>query len=172
MTREQNRTTPGDNPIEERLASSDAQHAVKVRPPWDARVIGWAHVAFGILGLLLAIIALAGIAHPSESGWKPWRPLILFGTLEIHSISWQGVRGLLLGIAMMLGGYGLARGRRYGWWLILACNLESLPMLLVNLTTTPCVTPVWLVFYLLVLGWLLGRIRLYRPFGHGRTKVA
>ena len=149
------------------MSPFSTRNVAKARPPWDARLVGWAHVAFGILGLLLWTAVLTGFAQPGPS---EWRSLYLFGMLEVRSVLWSGVIGVPLSAASVLEGYGLARGRRYGWWLALALNLNVLPTLWVNLTAPPRVAPIWLAFYLLVLGWLLWRVRLYRPFGSGPAR--
>ena len=132
------------------------------RHPTDARFFGWVHFAFGILGLLLSVAVLAGIARPVDSEWSA---RILFGTIQAHSGFWIGLNGIIWGGATILGGYGVARGETYGWWLLLLFHIQNLPTMLVNFTDAPGAASIWVAVSVVVLAWLLWRIRLFHPFG-------
>ena len=140
---------------------ADGKSVRPSRAPLDGRLVGWLHIGYGIYIAMLGLVLITGIGRP---GMGEWRVLGPFGVVEFEwpwqSHGWAILSGVLLG----LGGWGLVRWHRCGWWLLVVLHLERLPTLWVNTTARPALASTYLVFSLGALVWLVWRARVIRPF--------
>jgi len=137
---------------------------MKKRLPWDVFAVGIVELATAGLGLLSA---LGHLSSPSEPVTR-YAYVALFGLVRLRSSLWIGVDELLGGGALLVAGYGLIKGRAYGWWLSMGLVImRGIPASLANLAMGPVIA-ISLGSACIVLVWGLFRIKLFRPFGRGK----
>ena len=123
----------------------------------DAKIVGWIVLCNAIIALLIGLLLVTGIGHVAGNTKRS----LLFGILNISSDLSHGVYDLFLGLVIVVGGLGLIRGRKYGWWIIL---VSSLYCILDNylLQVTKGIFPMWGLYILSVItAWLLLRSKVF-----------
>ena len=125
--------------------------------PLDAKIVGWLVFCDAIIFLLIGAVLITGIGHFTSDS----RRSLVFGLLTITSELSHGVYTLFLGFAMLAGGLGLIRGRKYGWWIMLATSVYCiLDNFLVQVNEG--VYPMWGLYILsVIIAWLLLRSKVY-----------
>jgi hypothetical protein len=142
----------------------------RLRPPRDMKVFG---LALSLLGFVYLCIVLAyRIGLTSYSGPTP--PVgTLFGLVWLEDPFWVDVNAAIYGLALVLGGTGLAFGRRWAWWVCLLCLMDTIPTCVANIGMGWGLGPtergddafIWLALVLCGIAWLLVRARVYDVFG-------
>jgi len=126
--------------------------------PLDAKIAGWLIFCYAIMILLFGVILTVGLGHLNGYRSRP----ILFGLLTVTSDLGNGVYALLLGFATLAGGFGLIKGRKYGWWIMFVvsiyCILDGY-----HVQAIKGVCPTWWGLYVLsaITLWLLLRGKVY-----------
>jgi len=135
--------------------------SLRHKMPWDVVALGWISCVLGSLSVVLGGILFLALGRGEPSSWEKW---ILFGTVHVTGRIGFGVWNLIYGILFLIEGWGLLRGRRWAWWLVLGMCVEyaisvfSHPALLWSV-------PAAIVINVLFFAWLLFRAKLFRPFG-------
>jgi len=133
----------------------------------DMWLMGVANILFGAFGFVSGAAFISGFASPLVESLPR---IYLFGIFPINSLLWQGVGSALHGLAFVVGGWGLLRGRAYGWWVTLLMALSGVRWLLDKFVHYPYGCSIWFAILALVVAWLLRRARFYRPFGRKRLQ--
>lgn len=143
MTLKQNRQTKGQ------------------RAPWDVWVVGslcFVGAALYILGGLPRIF-MSSCPHEVERNY-----VTLFGILSPSSPFWIGICYLVHAVFEVAEGYGLVRGRSYGWWLMIIGLFDRVALTIVQFPSSAYWGLLRLLLICVLLGWAIFRIRFYRPF--------
>jgi len=142
--------------------STHVQPNLPSRVPLDGRFVGWGHLVFGIGLCVTGVLLLTGLVQPVRGEWRVLGP---FGVFELQTTPWQAGYAVFSSMLLAAGGWGLAKGRGYGWWLLAVAHIDRLPTVLVNLPVRPALATAYLAFSLVALVWLTWRRRVFRPFG-------
>jgi hypothetical protein len=125
--------------------------------PKDIRIIVWILAVLAVIYFVLAALFLSGTSKFVSEGARP----ALFGLLSLVSETSSGMYFLVLGVAGLISVYGLKKGFKFGWWLVLVLSINSildgLP-LLKNHTVGVLITT---SIRILLIFWLFYRRRFY-----------
>lgn len=132
--------------------------------PWDTQVLGWFRAATGGVVFAFGSLLLAGIARrPDEAEPFP----VLFGLVFLESGQAMGLYYVVLGICGAVCGWGLIRGRSWGWWLGMAGAANGVATSAFTLKRFGSVGIVGISMGGAFILWLMFRARIYSPFGQG-----
>ena len=124
------------------------------RTPLDAKIIGGLLFFSGFLGVLFGVLLVIGIGQIAGEG----RIAILLGLSTVGPKLGYGVYNIISSMFILIGSYGLIRGRKYGWWVMISfCAYFFLDSALSGMYA-----PIWIFFiYGSVTLWLLFRRNIY-----------
>jgi len=132
------------------------------RMPWDVKLIGWLALTGGIAGFVMGSLLAWGVVGYRDADWCA---LTLFGTVDITSNLRLGIMYMVKGPLSFVKGYGLLKGRAFGWWLYMVTLVEASVNGILLAPIRPCVAAFGLSIICLQIAWLIFRARLYRPLG-------
>lgn len=126
--------------------------------PWDAKLMGIFSFFSAAIMIWSGLPRVLGLFNPDE------QYLAMFGILRLTSSFSIGTCFLLHAGVVCVSGYGLLKGRAFGWWLLMYMSVSHLPDTIrsihggVSQMLTIVLASLWIA-------WALFRIRLYDPFG-------
>ena len=133
------------------------------KAPWDVKIVAGLDIFNAVGALLFAEAFLARKA--SIADFPGWVPLILFGTVQVTSDFWFGILSVVYVCLNGITAYGLLKRWRLGWWGQLLLTLDGITICIGNARYTPIRSYFWIVVNVLLLFWLIYRMKMYRPFG-------
>jgi hypothetical protein len=83
--------------------------------PLDARIIGWFVFYTAFISFFIGVLLLSGLSHFTSSESR----IILFGTITLGSEMSHGIYISCISFINLVCGYGVAKGYKFGWWLML-----------------------------------------------------
>ncbi len=134
--------------------------ASAMRLPDDVRVIGFIHVLSGFALLARGLLIILGVLPPGPDLGVP----TLFGAIWITTRLGKGIEQLIIAPLALIRGYGLLRGRAFGWWLYTIALVELTYDWIAYGHVRPLMMVPILVLNALQGAWLIYRWRLFRPF--------
>jgi len=127
--------------------------------PVDARVLGLVWAAWGLLWFVgnAAEVLAHGGCHAKE--WER----ACFGLVDPGTPFWAGVARVGYGALGFAAGYGLFKGRTFGWWLHVLAIADKFGLALVLRATYPDEARGTFVLPIALALWSLWRARIYDP---------
>ena len=120
-------------------------------------------IAISLLGLL----AMMFVAFQSDKLLTPMRNHVVLGVFVMEGNLPNAIALATIALLWGVSGYLLLRGNVFGWWLSVVLFVESGPrfvwFLIEDGWTGSLIVEV--VLSLILLGWLVFRIKLFQPFG-------
>lgn len=129
--------------------------------PWDVGFAAWLCAIWATFELILGWTR--GDLYSHESVFRT-TAYALFATVVIESDSWLGPVCSVYALAGFVAGHGLSRGRRYGYWILLALSVDGVATIIRGIAEDAAGP--WLLAIILTVAsgiWLILRRRLFYP---------
>jgi len=125
------------------------------RLPWDARVVSVTAWVSAVVSFLAgAILCIPGVEAVD--------PVRFLGLIPMNGL-WLGLYFIGFSVAVAVAGYGIWKGTRYGWWLIVCTVPAGLPASVAAIPEAGYKAAPSLIMAALLLLWCVFRARLYDP---------
>jgi len=125
--------------------------------PFDARIIGWWLFATAFISFLFGFGLLSGLWH-IPSGYDQ---TVIFSMVSLTSDLSSGIYSILGGLLCLVAAYGIIRGYKFGWWLMLICSIINISDSTLIFSHHPVTSIIGICIGLGIIIWLVYRRRLY-----------
>ncbi|MBW8042299.1 MAG: hypothetical protein FVQ85_20185 [Planctomycetes bacterium] len=126
--------------------------------PLDAKIVGWFIFYTAFISLLIGVLLVSGIGRftSSESSRN-----ILFGTITISSELSHGIYIICISFLHFVCGYGVAKGYKFSWWLMLIPSLSVICDWIMMLPDHQTGALICICINLGIIAWLIYRRKFY-----------
>jgi hypothetical protein len=140
----------------------------KWKAPLDVKIVAWFFIIVGIIGILLDVLLIIGIAK-SASG-SPRK--VFFGAFNLISGTSNGMYFLMIGTMNFITGYILKKGSKIGWWLAFAGSINGISdSILLGFLEYKNSATTGIFINLSIIIWLLYRRKIYNIGSRTEIKV-
>jgi len=127
------------------------------KTPLDAKIVGWLVLISALMHFITVGLLLSGIAHaPLNCSGD-----VLFRTFSLASDLSVGIYSFLKGAVCLICAYGLIRGYKFGWWLMLISSINNVSDCLLRFSDYRITATISICISLGIIGWLIYRRHLY-----------
>ena len=126
--------------------------------PLDVRVVVWLEIISSLMHFIIVGLLIIGIAHSPSNNHRD----VLFNTVCLSTNLSTGTYSFSLGLACLVGAYGLWQGYRFGWWFVLIFSIYNISDSALMFSDYPITTTIAICFSLGIIAWLIYRRQLYK----------
>ena len=139
------------------------------RVPPDAQIVAYLFVGAALVMIVFGLMLVTDLVHLYN---RVYPHLTLLGAVQVSSVFVAGMNMVVSGLLAGIAAYGLLKRHKYGWWLAMLFAVNEGISLGVLEYTGHHMGFLRLVWIPILVGWLLFRVRIYRPFSRQHARVA